>query len=221
MCYSHANTVKLSSTDVKLISQLRNSTNTIQTFFLFPNYAGVSNTTCHMMKYIKLTSFETHCKWLHHHPAHSECWRLALSVCSISGLEQAARVSVSPGGSSYLQPSAGPGNNTCIRLPRASHLTSLPHYNYQPCNPAGELSPAGNGCPGGALQGAQAGGKGETSALLSRKRALRLGMKMQILSFQRSVGCPSSRGVALQHSIFVLHLSAIITSSVITDRHVH
>lgn len=87
--------------------------------------------------------------WLHHHPAHTECWHLALSACSVSGLEQAARVSVSPGGSSYLQPSAGPRNNTCIGLPRASQLTSLLHYNYEPCNPAGEPSPAGDGCPGG------------------------------------------------------------------------
>lgn len=76
----------------------------------------------------------------------TECWRLALSVCSVSGLEQAARVSVSPDGSAYLQPSAAAGNNTCIGLPPASHLTSWPHYNYELCNPAGELSPAGNGC---------------------------------------------------------------------------
>ncbi len=93
-------------------------------------------------------------------------------------MEQAVRVSVSPGGSSYLQPSAGPGNNTCIRLPRASHLTSLPHYNYEPCNPAGELSPAGNSCPGGPA-GSSGWGEGETSALLSRKKALGLGMMMQ------------------------------------------
>lgn len=98
-------------------------------------------------------------------------------------MEQAARVSVSPGGSAYLQPSAAAGNNTCIGLPPASHLTSWPHYNYEQCNPAGELSPAGNGCPGvGGLQGAhvwEGRGGGESSALLSRRGALCLGMKMQ------------------------------------------
>lgn len=113
----------------------------------------------------------------------TECWRLALSVCSVSGLEQAARVSVSPGGSAYLQPSAVAGNNTCIGLPPASHLTSWPHYNYELCNPAGELSPAGNGCPGvGGLQGAhvwEGGGGGgiisspfqETSSLSGHEDA--------------------------------------------------
>lgn len=125
-----------------------------------------------------LTSVKPHYKWLHRRPGHIGCWRLALSVCSVSGLEQAVRVSVSPGGSSYLQPSAGPGNNTCIRLPRASHLTSLPHYNYEPCNPAGEPCPAGNSCPGGPA-GSSGWGEGETSALLSRKKAPVLGMKMQ------------------------------------------
>lgn len=121
---------------------------------------------------------ELFCKWLLHRPGHIGCWRLALSVCSVSGLEQAARVSVSPGGSSYLQPSAGPVNNTCIGLPRASHLTGLPHYNYEPCNPAGELSPAGKSGPGGPA-GSSGRGEGETSALLSRKTALSLGMKLQ------------------------------------------
>lgn len=117
----------------------------------------------------KLTSAESCCKWLHHCSGHVGCWRLALSVCSVSGLEQAVRVSVSPGGSSYLQPSAGPGNNTCIRLPRASHLTSLPHYNYEPCNPAGELSPAGNSCPGGACRELRLGGRGNVSSPFQEK----------------------------------------------------
>lgn len=121
------------------------------------SYLGTNSLFCIVLQ---LTSVQTHCIRLLHRHGHTGCWRLALSVCSVSGLEQAARVSVSPGGSSYLQPSAGPVNNTCIGLPRASHLTSLPHYNYEPCNPAGELSPAGNSRPGG-LHGAQAGGKGK------------------------------------------------------------
>lgn len=106
-------------------------------------------------------------------------WVLVFSTFSLqrSGLEQAVRVSVSAGGSSYLQPSAGPGNNTCIRLPQASHLTNLPHYNYEPCNPAGELSPAGNSCPGGPA-GSSSWGEGERHALLSRKKALGLDIKM-------------------------------------------
>lgn len=62
----------------------------------------------------------------------------ALSVCSVSVSQRAVKVSVSPGGSSYLQPSAGPGNNTCLRLPRASHLTGRTHYNHEPCSAAGE-----------------------------------------------------------------------------------
>ena len=99
------------------------------------------------------------------------CGRLALSVCSVSGLEQALRVSISPGGSSYLQPSARPGNNTCIGLPWASHLTSLPHYNDEPCSPAGALGPAGNSCPGGR--------KGKRQLSFPGKKRLGLGMNVQ------------------------------------------
>lgn len=99
-------------------------------------------------------------------------WMLVFSTFSLqrSGLEQAVRVSVSAGGSSYLQPSAGPENNTCIRLPQASHLTNLPHYNYEPCNPAGELSPAGT--VQGGLQGAWAGGKGNIMLFFPGKKHL-------------------------------------------------
>lgn len=86
-------------------------------------------------------------------------------------MEQALRVSISPGGSSYLQPSARPGNNTCIGLPWASHLTSLPHYNYEPCSPAGALGPAGNSCPGGR--------KGKRQLSFPGKKRLGLGMNMQ------------------------------------------
>lgn len=49
----------------------------------------------------------------------SGCWRLALSVCSV-WFGARGQVNVSAGGSSYLQPSAGPGNNTCIELQPSS-----------------------------------------------------------------------------------------------------
>lgn len=139
----------------------------------------------------KSTKCWTDCKWLRHRPAHVGCWRLALSVCSVSGLEQADGVSVSPAGSSYLQPSAGPVNNTCIRLPGASHLTSLPHYNYEPCNPAGEPSPAGNSRPGGPAGSLGRGRRGDVSFPF-QENSTRAG-------HEGAASCPSSSVLGVHH----------------------
>ena len=70
----------------------------------------------------------------------------------------------------------------------------------------------------GGLQGAQAGGEGGKHQLSTPgKQHSGLGMEMQDPGPSSSVGCPSYRGVALQHFILALHLSAIVASSVTTD----
>lgn len=63
------------------------------------------------------------------------------------------------------------------------------------------------------------GGGGRQQLPFPGKRLQGWAWRCRILLFHRSVGCPSCRGVALQHFIFSLHPSAVITSSVTTDRH--
>ena len=109
----------------------------------------------------------------------------------------AGRVSVSIGSSPYLQPSAGLGKNGCIMLPTASHLTSLTHYNYEPCTPPGQTTvPCNNCCPGG-LCGAGLGEKANSDCQLSfpKQRAPRMEMENRTLPVEGWVSSPPYRGI--------------------------